>query len=92
MSAFPEEYLSLGNSLVGIDADVEIGCEDRGHSNRCPKISKGLNGFSIPRDRRSKCPHEIGREINDPRLIQTIEHVEPKLEASVFQAADAPYV
>lgn len=84
--------LVAGSLLVGIEADVKVGCKDRGHGNSGTVISQGLYRLSVPGDRRSKRPDEICHKVNDSGLIKAIEHVKPKLEAGVFQAADAAYV
>lgn len=92
-----DEYASrrmlvAGSLLVGIEADVEVGCKNRGHSDSGTVISQGLYGLSVPGDRGPKRPNEICHKINDPGLIKAIEHVKPELEAGVFQATDAANV
>lgn len=80
--------LVAGSLLVGIEANVKVGCKDCGHSNSGTVISQGLYGLSVPGDCRPKRPNEVCHKINDPGLIKTIEHVKPELEAGVFQAAN----
>ena len=77
---------------MGVKADVEVGREDCRHRDRGTEIGKRIHSFSIPRDRGSKSPNEIPDEVNDSRLVKTVKHVEPELEASVLETADTAHI
>lgn len=75
-----------------MQANKQICRKDGCNRRRGTEISERIDGLAVIRDCISECPYNPRDEEHNGRLVETVEHEEPELRASVFEAEDTAFV
>ena len=88
-STFKERIYHL---LTSVEPDISIGSEDGSDRNGRSEICKRIHVLAIPGYRQTEIPYAERKEVHHCGLIETIEHVHPKLCLCVIESTNSAQV
>ena len=78
----------MRDSLVRVDADVDVGCKDGRDGHGRAKVRERVDALAVPRERGAERPHAERHKVHDRGLVQAVEHVQPELGPGVLEPPD----
>ena len=80
------------HALSHVETDIEVDSADSRHRACRPIVAERFKSLAVPAHRVAEVVHEVRDEVDDSRLVKTVEHVQPENSARVLEAADATLV